>query len=160
MPITTCSLKLAEEMAHEIVVSWSSVSLCKTLCLLQPVDVLQIIIFFEGVPGLFRVRFPAGNAHFSTPFNTQGTSFSRLLLTYSICPKNMIRRKVAEPYLFLDCSSFYLIAKTLKLICSKIPRGNSKTFLLGYTHIKPVPSTPSLYPQILKGITPLHFPRV
>ena len=32
MPTTTCSLKLAEEMAHEILVSRSSVSLCKTLC--------------------------------------------------------------------------------------------------------------------------------
>ena len=118
------------------------------------------LFFFDGIPGLFRVQFPAGTAHFSTPFNTQGTTFSWLLLTYSICPRNMVRRKVAEPCLFLDCSSFYLIAKTLKLICSKFPRGNSKTFLLGYTHIKPVPCTPLLYPQMLKGITPLHLSRV
>ena len=27
-----CCLKLAQEMAHEILVSWSSISLCKTLC--------------------------------------------------------------------------------------------------------------------------------
>ena len=54
------------------------------------------LFFFDGIPGLFRVQFPAGTAHFSTPFNTQGTTFSWLLLTYSICPRNMVRRKVAE----------------------------------------------------------------
>ena len=69
------------------------------------------LFFFDGIPGLFRVQFPAGTAHFSTPFNTQGTTFSWLLLTYSICPRNMVRRKVAEVSYKLIYVVWYVVKK-------------------------------------------------
>ena len=42
----------------------------------------------------------------------------------------------------------------------KFPHGISKIFLLGYTHIKPMPPTPLEYPQMSKGIQAPLFHRV
>ena len=123
---------------------------------LLPVDVvcvlMQIFFFFDGIPGLFRVQFPAGTAHFSTPFNTQGTTFSWLLLTYSICPRNMVRRKNAEHSLNLILRVCYVVKKVSKLNDSKFPRQNSKILSWGYTHIRPMPPIPPVYPQMSMGI--------
>ena len=112
---------------------------------------LMQILFLDS-QGVFRVRFPAGNAHFSTPFNTQGTTFPWLLLTYSICPRNMVRRKVAEIGLNQEMSQGYLAKKVSKLNDSKFTRENSIILFWGYTHIKPMPPIPPAYPQMSMSI--------
>ena len=46
----------------------------------------------------------------------------------------------------------YVVEKVSKLNHSKFPREKSKIFLLGFTHIKPMPPTTPVYPQMSKGI--------
>ena len=64
----------------------------------------------------------------------------------------MVRQKVAEISLKLTYVVCYVVKKPSTLNHLEIPREKSKTFLLGYTHIKPMPPTPLVYPQMLKGI--------
>ena len=108
--------------------------------------------FLIGAPGLIRVQFPAGNGYFSAVFSSHATYARGSLGGYWKTPGGW---GVAE-----SCGNMFKLRnkwklcskKVSKLNHSKFPCEKSKIFFGGFTHIKPMPPAPPVYPQMSKGI--------